>query len=379
MSLIEIHEKVRERTTLERLTLSLSLQVEDVRVVGQKYTGKVSGDGGRTIAPSINVETGEWSCSCEDFIARKNIMCKHVLALLRYIKSTSQPAFDTFIKNLDGKPPSVETASVPSGISALDECIEGIPKGVVLGIAGRPQIGKTFLSFHFAYYAYLASARPGLFINTETDFPIKKIKFQDIYAQRLKVPKDAVEIINMTTLAELGTLFGIRIELEASGKKVTPYLSYVGGERDFPAYILAREKKLSVMVVDSLTAPLKREISVPPNQNLPARASVINFLWARMERIAYDLNIPVIITHHLSVNPEGYGHGLPWGGDSILYHTKFFMFLLDGAKEERDKWGEEGRRIMLFRYPGIQSKTVIIPVRLKKDFGFCEDNIKEAK
>ena len=53
-----------------------------------------------------------------------------------------------------------------------------------------------------------------------------------------------------------------------------------------------------MIVIDSLTAIFKKGIVASQTQALPGRSDMINALYARLEEIARDLGVAVIMTSH---------------------------------------------------------------------------------
>jgi len=333
---------------------------------------------GRSLSASIDLEEGTFFCSCEDYTFRK-ALCKHVLALLRYLKDNNPEEFDRYMAALDGaRKESQLTAYVRTDVEALDKVIRGVPKGTVFGVVGEPKVGKTFLSYQIAVNAVRSGGR-ALFVNTETDFPTEEIfgKYKEIYAKRYGMNDVPVDVVNMSNITELCDFFGLKVEFIEKGMKLDTSIHPVDFFKS-PVCALISEVGYNIVVVDSLTAPVKQNIPVPPNQNLPARATVINTLWGRFALVAEKFNIPVVVTHHVSKDPQAYSYGEPFGGDSVLYNMKFVVYVLNGAGPERDAWREEARRFMVYRYPGIP-KRVMVPARLKTDYGFVSEPLPKKK
>ncbi|MEM3390611.1 MAG: ATPase domain-containing protein [Thermoproteota archaeon] len=386
-----IDQKLLKFVDVRRLMDSLQYSVENPTVAGGKVyatvvgvsessgaTGKGKTGQNRTLSPSIDVESGKFFCSCEDYTFRK-IMCKHVLALLRHIKKSDPATFSQFIESLNGagKSSTLETY-IRTDVEALDKIILGVPKGAVFGIVGEPKVGKTFLSYQIAANAVREGGR-ALFVNTETDFPTEEIfnKYKEIYGKRYHLDDVAVDVVNISNLIELCKFFGLEVEFIEKGMKLDTsirQLSFSGSE----VYNMVLNMGYNIVVVDSLTAPVKQSIPVPPNQNLPARATVINTLWGRFALTAEKFHVPVVVTHHVSKDPQSYSYGEPFGGDSVLYNMKFVVYVLNGAGEEKEVWKDEARRFMIYRYPGIP-KRIMVPARLKKDFGFVSEPLSRGK
>jgi hypothetical protein len=93
-----------------------------------------------------------------------------------------------------------------------------------------------------------------------------------------------------------------------------------------------------------------------------------NFMISRNGKISYSGNSVNPIT------PFGRDLGKPYGGDPILYNSKYAIQFIDAPRKLKDEttWGEECRRIKLLRRPDEPTTGELIPVRLRKDWGFCD-------
>jgi len=93
-----------------------------------------------------------------------------------------------------------------------------------------------------------------------------------------------------------------------------------------------------------------------------------NFMISRNGKISYSGNSVNPIT------PFGRDLGKPYGGDPILYNSKYALQFIDAtsAIKKETGWGEEARRIKLLRRPDEPYTGELIPVRLKKDYGFSD-------
>jgi len=369
---IIVHEKLLKYTDLNRMVDSLAYKVEDLTVAsGKVYT--VIESNGRSLSPSVDLVDGSYNCTCEDYIFRKPIMCKHIIALLRTLKKRRKRDFETFIASLDKAQnnPTVDSY-IPTDVPALDSVIHGVPRGAVFGLVGEPKVGKTFFSYQIAANATRDGGR-ALFVNTEIDFPAKEMfdKIKEIYCRRYGMQEAKVDVINIDSLVQLCKFFGLQVEIAGEGKKVDARIVPEDFEKSL-CHNLIMSGGYRIVVVDSLTAPLKQAIPVPPNQNLPARATVVNMLWGHFSKIVSKFNIPIIVTHHVSKDPQSHTYGQPFGGDTVLYNMKFIVYVLGGSEKERKLWGEEGRRFMVYRYPGI-AERIIVSARLKKDWGFTSE------
>ena len=117
------------------------------------------------------------------------------------------------------------------------------------------------------------------------------------------------------------------------------------------------------MAIDSFTMPIKRVFG-SGTQNLPARAALINALFARLEEISSILEIPIFVTHHVGKSPiNPYDPYKPYGGSALLYNLKHILLILHGEKADQ-------RRIIRFAWPYKTKDEVVL--RLVENYGYTD-------
>ena len=131
-----------------------------------------------------------------------------------------------------------------------------------------------------------------------------------------------------------------------------------------------------MIVLDSITRPIKDSIG-SNTQNLPARSQLIDRLFGKLSNLAIRHNLAVIVNHHTTVNPVtpfGIDHGKMWGGDGMMYTSKYAIQFTNATMKIKNEtgWGIEARRVKLVRRPDEQDTGEWIPVRLMKDYGYCD-------
>jgi len=142
----------------------------------------------------------------------------------------------------------------------------------------------------------------------------------------------------------------------------------------------------------SSTNGLKR-VKIPESQSYYGYIRMTNKGWGYKTDVEYKGDIWCLTTEHgnfmisrngkvsfsgNSINPMmpfGRDLGKPYGGNPILYNSKFAIEFIDApSKVKKDTgWGEETRRIKLLRRPDEPYTGELIPIRLKKDWGFCDE------
>jgi len=377
-------------TTLERMVaaLSISLRTSDITASGKKMTAKIKTKDEFTRTPSVNSGSGEYNCSCEDYHFKK-MMCKHVIALIFWLKVNEKSFYDSFMTTL-GRPEFQKYATIePTGylsfqVKILDDITKGgLPLSIVTGYTGKPEIGKTWLAYQTGVVSNIPKeqgglGRPALYINVEADFLKEGVqdRFHEYFKKRFNRDYQ-IDFLFPRSLVTLFELFGIGLELKKSPKRVVPNFWDETDPLESPIAILQKRMNYGIIIIDSMTSGFKKEVPVPPNQNISSQRACMNVLWGRFENLVENFQIGMVVTHHTTKDPTSSGFGDPYGGDSIMYNMKHVLHLLGPTKELSDQYGYGARRILRARWPGLI--PVQVPVILAVNSGFIDAVTKEEK
>jgi len=331
----------------------------------------VKGDSGKIYNTNIDLDENRCWCSCDANVYNKSVACKHikfVAPLLEYSKMVNK------ISQLD---------KLSTGSTTIDNLLGGgIPYGTITTVFAEPKVGKSMLSYQIGIGNISNTKLKTLYIDTEG---IRKQDFVSIvtkFNSRFNVPtKELFEKFEYTTtlgdiklksIQKLFQIFGIMpmIEMSKGGRYTVQF------ETCAPIIKEEQWKNYGMIIIDSMTAPLKMAIG-SNTANLPTRAQLTERLFGILIEIAMRHNIAVVVNHHCSVDPLnlfGRDFGKAWGGDPILYNSKYALLIIDSDAKTRKEtnWGLETRRIMIIRRPDEQDNDIKYPVRLKKDFGYCD-------
>lgn len=346
-------------TSYERLSGAISL-IDKVKLRTQKDS-IVSEVGEYIVRISSD---GSYSCTCPDFTYRHKI-CKHIIAtLLKADPATSTKLLESLIHQ---KPPVPKTYS--SGIKELDE-LAPMPSGII-GIIGPSKVGKTMFVSQMLYKISADTKKPGLYVDTEGFYTTEAIsRSESIFTKRFG--QDArVEFIQLRTLESLMSFLGMSISLEVKEKKMEATVMFTSSVEETPALKMAQFLDISAMAIDSFTMPIKRVFG-SGSQNLPARAALINGMFARLEEISTMLEIPIFITHHVGKSPiNPYDPYKPYGGSSLMYNLKHILLILPGKDPDE-------RRIVRYVWPYLSKEE--ISLYLVRDWGYVgKDELSRHK
>jgi hypothetical protein len=309
----------------------------------ESYVVKVSGD-------------GSYTCSCSDFQYRGKL-CKHTLAVL--MKAPSERAMKIIDAIVTQRQQPTPTLSW--GIKALDE-LALLPVGVI-GVIGPSKVGKTLFVSQILYKLSADLKRPGLYIDTEGFYTPEAIaSSEQIFSKRLGEGA-RVEFMRLKTLESLLSFFGLDMVIEAREKKIDVSVTFSTPADETPAMKIASFLGASAMAIDSFTMPIKR-IFGSGTQNLPARAALINALFARLEEMSSVLEIPIFVTHHVGKSPiNPYDPYKPYGGSALLYNLKHILLVLHGEKPDL-------RRVVRFAWPYKTRDEVTL--KLVENHGYAD-------
>jgi RecA/RadA recombinase len=351
-------------TTPDRVARGKTVTVEKVEKSDSKIVGVFkSEEKRRSLAASIDLKDGTYNCSCEDFVYRR-MFCKHLVAMFFKLPKDLQ---SKVLELLKGKKEIIEKSKyVSTGSKTVDMLIgNGIPLGMVLNVIGESKIGKTLFSVQCACSASIQLGAPTLYIDTEGVFVSEEVQkgFLSIFEKRFgKKPEvDFVELRDLTNFADFLGL-NIRVQPSESGKRLDALIQYSTIAEESPVFQLMKDIGYKMLVIDSFSALIKRTVPVPPQQNYPARAAIVNVTFGRLDEIVSKLRIPAIVVNHTSKAPDNpFAHGKMYGGSAMIYNSKLILQIL------RHK--EEGKRRFKLVYAPAQLEK-IVDVELKKDFGY---------
>ena len=334
----------------------------------------VIGDSKLEYDVAIDVERGLSWCTCPYFLYNKSSLDKHISFVLKYIDFNK------------AKNRRKELLNLKSGCNVIDSLLGGgFPYGITTALTGAQETGKSFLMAQLALANISQTGKNSIIIETEgyreEDY-INNIASKML--DRFKLKKSDLKKLKFISvvsdwensgIAKLCKLLGydlITTSKKPSGenKGVKIQVHFIPTKPDLNKRLL---ENTGFIGLDSLTAPIKFNIG-SEQQNLPARAQVEERIFGQSFMIAKSFNIAFVISHHVSINPQiPQDLGKSYGGLDVLYNSKYGIQLMHGAKTGRIKWGNEARRVMMVRIPGIQKNYQKFDIRLKKDWGFVDE------
>lgn len=329
----------------------------------------IEGDSGHEYITSLDADSGITWCSCPLYVFRRVDVCKHVLFLLDnidYEKMKPTKRFKNFL----------------SGCTTIDTLMgSGFPLGSVTAVFGEPGAGKSILSAQLSLSSIKNLDKDVIIIETEGNRAQDYFELLYRFKDRWSISEEEInKRVHFHTIigdyqnqaiVTLLRLVGYEAKIEKSSKGDKYTVTFKEIKPGLKEDIL---KNTGLLVIDSLTKPLKSSIG-HKTQNLPARADLSARLFDKLYQIAYNYDICVIINHHSSIDPLKWGRdfGKIYGGDEILYNSKYVLEIVDSDMSARAKYGDTARRCMILKHPYQSNVRELHPVNLKKDFGFTDE------
>jgi len=289
---------------------------------------------------------GTYSCTCPDFTIRRRF-CKHLVALYRELSDDERKAFrEKKLREIKVK--------VPTTIMSLNKLTRGgLPIGTVITVTGDPKVGKTFLVYQLASEVSNLLRKPALYIDTEGFFTEQTIEDFKRYFARYKNAE--VIVSQIRDLVDLAEFLGIKLKISYAGDKI----NVSAEDTDCLALETLNQLDAKVLVIDSLSYPIKIAISTSKVQDYAARATIINRLYGKLDYIAAKLPGIVLVVQHISRNVINRSFKI-YGGPSMLYAVKYCLHI--------SKISDDKREIKRLIWPGMQPESVTVEFR--KDYGY---------
>ena len=347
------------------------MEIKDIIYGNGIVKGVISSDSGNEYSCGYDSDFGVAWCSCPYYVFNK-VTCKHQLFFLDNIE-------------MDKMKSKQKYNNIPSDCLTVDTLMgSGFPQGTSVAIYAESGRGKTILSAQMALSCIKNLNKDVIVLETEGN---REQDYQELikrFNKRWKVDEKDIDdkihfyqIISSfqdktKAMVDLLKMVGYDTEIDQSKKGDKYSITF---KECKPKLKEADLKNAGLLIVDSLTEPLKSTVG-HKSQNLPARSELISRFFSRLISIAIDYELCIIINHHASINPMqlfGRDFGKPYGGDEVLYNSKYILAIIDSDMSARAKYGKSARRVMLMKHPYNATTGELFPINLKEDYGFTDD------
>jgi hypothetical protein len=275
--------------------------------------------------------------------------------------------------------------------------LAGIPRKTGIGIAGRPQSGKTTSCFQLMYEVFRDSDSDeeqsnGLIVDTEgsihtyygwketfdtrygmdTEIVPVTPQFSNATVQKFEYERKPeaehqVFLMDVRDLTRILTLHGrpAQIGTEDGKMKLQPNGDFPDDIRDTPMGQFVFQNNIDVITYDSVTNPL--ETFTNRQQDRPTRAKATAWWMLQAQALAEARDMVQFYIAHLSKNPTNpYDRPDIIGGKNLKHQIKFAIYMRQD--------GETERAMKLFRHPSKQQWDDEWYMDLQTGKGFVDVN-----
>lgn len=286
-------------------------------------------------------------CSCAGYSAHGH--CKHFSAVVsgdfECLKVISVSEIDAWMEK--------EVRRLPSSLAAITSVVGGEPYvgDMITSIYGLPMAGKTLLMLQEAAFLEAQGVKV-LFIDTEGSLYSMARSWLPKLRKRFGSQGGGIYVVSKHTFEELMHMLGMRVRFVTKGEGDTTKVEFniVEVLPDSQVGQFVRERGVGAVILDSVTAPLR--VIPSGQQNFPARADATSALMSRLLLIQDRHGVPIITTHHASLNPANPYQTLAdmRGGVAVYHYSKLIIYVdYREAKEVR-----RFRRFWLVRAPNAE-------------------------
>jgi DNA repair protein RadA len=198
---------------------------------------------------------------------------------------------------------------LPTGSKHIDDLLSGgLETGDITQFYGPPNSGKTHLCHLLC--VVLPSQYQAIYIDTEGTFRIGKL--QSIAKARGLDPTNNI-------------LRNIKVAQPTDSKQQESCIE------EACTAVRSTNSKIKLLIVDSMMFHYKGEYH--ERSGLAERAHRLNIYMYKLRNLAQRNNIAVVITNHVTVNPDAfeYGNPKPFGGN-VVSHTSTYIISLKRRK-----------------------------------------------
>ena len=251
--------------------------------------------------------------------------------------------------------------SIKTGLTELNREFNGgfrAPDLIIIG--GRPSMGKTQFSLHFAKHAALSNKQV-LFISIEMT--------ASQLADRLLLEDESISMYNLRTGllssdewkaidAQAGKLYNLNINIADSHN--IRYINNIKSE----ARRMKRQSKLDILFIDYLGL-------IKTNMKFGTRDLEIGYITGELKSLAKELNIPIVLLSQLSRPPKGItvkepqledlreSGNIEQDADVVLFIHRPSYYDPSITNSNGESWENKGKLIIAKYREGARNRDII--------------------
>ena len=270
--------------------------------------------------------------------------------------------------------------------------LAGIPRKTGIGLSGRPESGKTTLSYQLGHETMLQEGEGSNMLLFDTEGSIHTYHaWKDAMADRYAMDTEIIHVdpvikngevknfdyernpdvdhqiflLDVRDLTKILTLHGrpARIDTEDGKMKLQPNGDFPSDISKTPIGQFVFQNDIDFMAYDSITNPL--ETFTNRQQDRPTRAKATAWWMLQAQALAQERDMVQVYITHLSKNPTNpYDRPDILGGKNVKHQIKYSIYLRQANDNER--------AMKLFRHPGKEPWSEEWYMDLKTGVGFVQ-------
>lgn len=294
-------------------------------------------------------------CTCTGFIFRKD--CKHIKEL----------------KNMEVD--DLRKDEKISGISYIESSLDGLNQiyngslynsDEMVAIYADSGMGKTLFCVQEAYY-FASKGLNTMYIDLEGGFLEFMNRWHDTFVGRFGNKTGKIDWQGFKDTRDFMKFMGYEIKIETKGSKQDLVKEKTIPIEDTDIYKLCRKLNIDVIILDSMTDPLREFMS--QQQDHPAKADMAGMIMRTFKTLMQMCGVCVITLNHSSINPANpfQTQAFMRGGTTIQYYSKRIIYL-----DRRDKKGlKDYRRFWIVRSANIPKWSRLVGAEIN-DLGYFD-------
>lgn len=362
------------------------VEVRDLRYGAGAIRGSVIGSTGDLHHCELRFD-GRRMCDCRGYYFRDS--CSHLEALAQEVPAAATR--DQLLSALDQDSPTMtlqpDELTIGTSLKPFNEMMSptdeenhplaGIPVKTGVGISGRPEAGKTTLTFQLmhevlrqrgegsnallfdtegsihTYYGWQEAFQNRFGLDTEivpVEPRISSGQVQGFNMERKPEADHQIFLLDVRDLPKILTIHGrpAEISTEDGKMKLEPNGDHPSDIRDTAIGQFVFQNDIEAITYDSVTNPLEQFTN--RQQDRPTRAKATAWWMLQAQSLAETKEMVQFYITHLSKNPASpYDRPDIIGGKNVKHQIKYSIYLREGSDNER--------HMQLFRHPAKEPWT----------------------
>jgi len=326
-------------------------------------------------------KNGNYFCNCQGFMSHSEKLCSHLFALLRKMEEDGKD-ITPYVKGILGFGDE-KMEIIKTSLEGYNKLFDGLHKGRINAIYGKPEMGKSILDMQFAIDVMEAEEGNSLIIDTEGGVEVDWLKYflkrnPDLSIERVTWPveevvsekgnavekrvlfnyddleykptqKNTIYIWECRTLLPVLAFHGRPLYFKESGGVIEPIdeVSQLRTVTKSPIGRMVKECKIKYIGYDSISAPVESEFT-GGQSNWRTRAKTEFVLLNRTQQLLDKFNLVAMLVIHSTQG--GFKKPEPVGGKALLHNSKFVTYITQITKRSGPWAGSKSlRKLEIYR------------------------------